>query len=215
MAVDRSIGSIARLRGLVLAGGASVRMGRDKGLIDYSGETAVSRAVRLLGEVCGETLVSLRTDQTAEPGYRPYRHVIDTKAGIGPMAGLLAAWERHPGSAWFVLAVDMPGVDSGLVGELLTARDPARVGTAFLGSGGVTEPLFAIWEPSARPLLLDHERANRFSLRRILDDYGARIVTTSDSLKLRSVNAPAELDVTSEQRAGIGSPATPRSPDGR
>jgi len=47
----------SELGGIVLAGGRSSRMGREKALLEWEGETLVQRAVRLLRMVCRDVLV--------------------------------------------------------------------------------------------------------------------------------------------------------------
>src|ERR1051325_8070786 len=59
---------IAALSGVVLAGGKSRRMGRDKRHLDVGGVGLLARVAEILGTVCGEVLIV-----TAEP--EPHLHV--------------------------------------------------------------------------------------------------------------------------------------------
>ena len=52
-----------KLYGLVLSGGRSTRMGKDKGLINYHGIPQRDYIYNLLNEVCDETYMSIRKDQ--------------------------------------------------------------------------------------------------------------------------------------------------------
>ena len=55
------------LRGLVLAGGTSRRMGRDKAAIVIDGQTLLQRAVSLLSHHVSDVFVSVRPDQQDDP----------------------------------------------------------------------------------------------------------------------------------------------------
>src|SRR5262245_23173248 len=95
---SKSPGMLPRPVGVILAGGASTRMGRDKALLEIEGETLLARAARRLGEVCEEVLVA---DAGRFGG-------IPDGPGRGPAAGLLGAARARPGRALLVLAVDLP-----------------------------------------------------------------------------------------------------------
>jgi molybdopterin-guanine dinucleotide biosynthesis protein A len=170
-----SHGSVPLLFGLVLAGGESRRMGRDKGGLIVQGEPQVRRAWRLLNGLCVRAYISARAEQVdveadAEAAaYRGLPLILDERRGIGPAAGLLAAWAAHPDVAWLVLATDMPLVDAGLVADLIRRRDPDRVATCFRQADGLLQPLCAIWEPRANALLAERIARGEASLRRLLE----------------------------------------------
>ena len=109
------------LRGLVLAGGRSSRMGADKGLIDYHGLAQVDWLAELLREFCGSVHISVsrRQDRSADyprsadysrsADYPAGASIVDHQPGLGPAGGLLSAWKAIPDAAWLLVAVDMPG----------------------------------------------------------------------------------------------------------
>jgi len=143
------------LKGPVLSGGRSERMGRDKALIAYRGEPEAARAANLLAGVVEEVLLSVRPDQAAERAALGWPLLPDRHLGFGPLGGLLSALEHDPASAWLVLGCDLPFVDAATLRELLDRRDPWALGTAFDSEhDGPPEPPCTVWEPRSRARLL-------------------------------------------------------------
>src|SRR5580658_10718000 len=124
------------LYGLVLAGGRSTRMQRDKATLSYQGRNQLDRAMDLLGSCVAQAFVSVRTDQRAEDTRARYPQVVDTRDGLGPIAGIAAAQAHFPDAAWLVLACDLPHLDRRVIQFLIDHRDPARSATAFRSSQG-------------------------------------------------------------------------------
>lgn len=188
-----------RLYGLVLAGGDSRRMGRDKGTLVLHGVPQAERQWRLLDSVCERAFVSVNAAQASREPYRGLPLVIDEGERQGPITGLLTAANAHPDVAWLALAVDMPFVDEALLRELITARDPSREATAFQHDGMI-EPLCAIWEPSSLALLRRELCEGRASPRRFLEAQAIALAPLRAAELLRSVNAPDDLPASNEGR---------------
>lgn len=89
------------LLGVVLAGGRSLRMGRDKALLEWNGRTLLDHAIarfRLAG--IPRVIVS---------GDRPnYRCIVDIVPQAGPLGGLYAVARAYPEHVLVVVPVDMP-----------------------------------------------------------------------------------------------------------
>ncbi len=196
------------LRGLVLAGGRSTRMGRDKAVLAYHGRDQLQVAFELLGEVAGPNFVSVRADQTSDPLRARYAQVIDGTLGVGPVAGILAALRTRPAAAWLVLACDLPFLDASTLRALIAGRDPSRVATAFRSAyDGLPEPLCTIWEPQCEPLLADFVAADGRCPRKFLLAHAARIIDLPRSNALDNINSTTEyrqamqdLDPTTKTR---------------
>jgi molybdenum cofactor guanylyltransferase len=175
------------LWGLVLAGGSSRRMGREKAQIDYHGIPQAEWAQRLLAAHCERAFVSVAPEQAASGNYRGLPIVVDAVRDGGPACGLLAAWSLKADVAWLVVAADMPLLDDATLRELVAARDAAAVATVFRNAEGSLEPLCAIWEPRARPSV----KAGG-SLRGLLERSKVHAVEPSRPDRLDSANTPEE-----------------------
>src|SRR5689334_343280 len=87
------------LNGLVLAGGKSSRMGRDKGHLNWHGREQRYYLVDLLTPFCESVFISIREEQRAAiPD--GYRIITDSYEERGPYAALLSAFEKNPEAAW-------------------------------------------------------------------------------------------------------------------
>src|SRR2546426_3800454 len=94
------------MSGLVLAGGASRRMGRDKAQILFGSEPLVVRAVRTLARVCTDVVVASGDGHRLD--HLGVTQVADAMPGAGPLAGIAAGLESARHDLVAVIAVDMP-----------------------------------------------------------------------------------------------------------
>ena len=195
----------APLAGLVLAGGRSTRMRRDKAALEVGGETQLARAVRLLRAQIDMVFVSVRPDQAADPTRTPYPQIVDGVADVGPAAGILAAQARLPDHAWLVVAVDLPLLDAATLARLVAAREPAQLATAYLSaSDGLPEPLCAIWEPASRAPLAAAIAAGRSCPRKFLLAHAAATLALTSHDALVNVNTPEDYAAALARAAAAG-----------
>ena len=101
--------------GVVLVGGLSSRMGRDKALIEIDGTTLLERAIELLRPHAREILV-IGDPAKYSP---PHATVIpDDEPGKGPLGGLVTAMGRARYVRLLVLACDLPNIGDRLLVKL-------------------------------------------------------------------------------------------------
>lgn len=187
------------LYGLVLAGGKSRRMGRDKGLIDYHGKPQREYAVDLLSHFCEKTFLSCRPEQLPEIE-GDYPVLVDTFIELGPFGAILSAFREYPDHAWLVVATDLPLIDQTTLAQLAAKRNVSKVATAF--NSPVTEfpePLITIWEPRSYPILLEFLAQGYSCPRKVLINSDVELVEAANPDALKNINHPKELEVIMQQ----------------
>lgn len=181
------------VRGLVLAGGASSRMRRDKAALQYGGDNQLDRAVRLLARHVHPVFVSVRESQSRDPSRVPHALIVDSVPGEGPFVGIRSALAARPGEAWLVIACDLPFLTDEVLDRLLEERDPAAFATAYTSShDGLPEPLCAVWEPGAAAAIDAFLGTGRNCPRKFLMNHAVRLLEPEDRRALDNVNTPEE-----------------------
>ena len=115
------MGNPSPLYGLVLLGGKSTRMKRDKASLEYHGKNQSLYAYELLVPFCEKVFFSIRPGQANLESVEGYPHIYDLGpyTDIGPLGGILSALTQIPETAWLVLACDLPFMDAATLKNLL------------------------------------------------------------------------------------------------
>ena len=183
------------LNGLILAGGKSARIGKDKSLINYHGKAQRDFLVDMLKPFCNQVFVSgpknLKASQTIIPDH------FDLES---PLNGILSAFHFDPLVAWLTVPVDMPNIDSKAIEYLLKHRDEHKTATCFLDSEGQNpEPLFTIWEAKAKPMLFDFFNSGNVSPRKFLIENDVCVIKAPKNSILLNINTEEELQAYQKQ----------------
>jgi len=102
--------------GILLAGGKSRRMGKDKGFLELDKRALYTFPKVVLEKTCSEIIIS-----TCKPKgtFGEYPHVCDKKQDIGPLMGILTCLEQSSYEFNIILSYDMPLVDPRLINDLI------------------------------------------------------------------------------------------------
>ena len=192
--------------GFILTGGKSLRMGRDKALLEFNGKSFLEIAARNLVHVCGKISVVLSADSTLETDLPIIR---DEFAGRGALGGLHAALKNCRSKIALVLAVDLPLVtpDSVRVLADLATSLPKYLAVVPRQSDGRPQPLFAAYRAkfcvrSLEELINEDPQASvKDFLDRISPKYIDPVRLSSDPDLLVNVNTSENLDALSNIRA--------------
>jgi molybdopterin-guanine dinucleotide biosynthesis protein A len=180
---------VAPIQGLVLAGGKSVRMGKDKGTLDFYGKNQRDFAIELLTKNKLKTYLSVRKEQDVDVENK----ITDKFIGLGPFGAICSAFQYNPDKAWLVLATDLPFVNDKVIQLLLKHRNPSKVATTIKGkSKQFPEPLITIWEPKSYPRLLEYLAQGYSCPRKVLINSDVEIVEIDDSF-IRNINTPDDF----------------------
>jgi len=178
--------------GVVLAGGRSSRMGRDKALLSISGVSFLHRVTATLRQVLpGVVIISDRESEHRIPGFTVYR---DLLPDCGPLGGIHTALSKSTRPYAFVLSCDVPFASADLLREILDRARPGEVTIA--GDGLDVHPLLGIYPASLLPLLEEDLKAGRKKVGAFLarPDVPLAVLPLSHrSHELRNINTPEDF----------------------
>jgi molybdopterin-guanine dinucleotide biosynthesis protein A len=185
------------LTGLVLAGGASQRMGRDKALLKLDDQRLIAIVVERMAQVCGEVLI-VSGDSELYAGFgAPV--VEDRFRDVGVLGGLYAGLRAASYELALAVGCDMPFLNPDLLRAFAEWAEGFDV--ALLRRGEQVEPLHAAYR---RTCLLAMEAVIRAGKRRVVSFFprvGVRYVTLDEVAPIdphlgsfRNVNTPAEWE---------------------
>jgi len=175
---------------VLLAGGTSRRMKRDKALLPAPDRPLIEGVLARVTDLFAEIIVSVAPGRTYD--FLPYLQVPDVVEGRGPMAGILAGLSAARHEAAFVLACDIPGLDRGFVGELIAASEGHDIAVPRTGKG--LEPLVAVYRKTTIPLI---ERLLADGKRSVLELYPlcrTKVVDIGNPAWLRNINTPLDFE---------------------
>lgn len=133
---------------LLLAGGLGTRLnGREKALMMYQESTLLERSLEVLDDVSDEVIVSLRDEDQLQQfsEYLDDRKIVtDTIRNAGPLAGMLAGFERASGEYVFTVACDMPFLNGELI-DVMFGMIGEHDALIPISEYGMKEPLHAIY----------------------------------------------------------------------
>ena len=182
---------------VLLAGGRSTRMGRDKAGLIVGGQPLWQRQLDKLG--------TLQPAELFISGHRdgPYiaagvEIISDATPGLGPLGALSAVLDRATASLLVVLAIDLPDLSADLLATLITEARASGRGVVPQ-SGRWFEPLAAVYPRAALSLAKAALRSDD----RSLQSFVARLIAAGlaeawpiaprQLAEFRNVNTPADL----------------------
>jgi len=183
------------ITGIILAGGKSSRMGKDKGLMLLNGKPLVEYAVEILDPLVSELLISSNNGEYASAG----RILVnDEVRGIGPMGGIYSCLEKSTNEINLVLSCDMPFMHPELFGYLLDYMEDNLV--VLPSKDGIyPEPMCGIYRKEVLPLMEEYIREGNYKLPDLFEAIPFRMIKVpkkmsffSDNLFM-NINSEAEL----------------------
>jgi molybdenum cofactor guanylyltransferase len=189
--------------GVVLCGGQSSRMGSDKGLLKLHASTWAQTAVDKITELQLPVLISINPDQ-----YNDYAAVFSTEQLVpdnitlelkGPLCGLMSVHLRYPSSDLFILACDMPLMETSLLKELINYYTSTAADAFVYTDNNQPEPLCGIYKASALAhiyQLYQSSELPKHSMKYLLEQVKTFALPLADDQKkyFRNFNAHAELN---------------------
>ena len=162
---------------VILAGGSSRRMGRDKPELLFNGKTFLQAAVDRFSEAFDEVYVSV-ADEKKYSSVKAKR-VVDIYPGCGPMAGLHAALLACRGEGVFLVAADLPFSNPEAAKKMISLCQNNDI-CIMMDSCGRYEPLFAYYRKTLLPDIERLLKSGRYKMTELFANARMRIADKSE-----------------------------------
>jgi molybdopterin-guanine dinucleotide biosynthesis protein A len=136
---------VAGITGVILAGGNSSRMKSNKALLPYCGERFIERIYRQLSNIFEDVLLVTNTPEFYR--FLSCPTIPDIYPGMGSLAGIHAGLSNSKTPYIFVVACDMPHLNTALIRSLVSFINGQDV--IIPESNGGLEPLHAVYGKGA------------------------------------------------------------------
>jgi molybdopterin-guanine dinucleotide biosynthesis protein A len=163
--------------GIVLAGGMSRRLGRDKAVETIEGRTLISRVLDSLSHVTQELVVVVNNHEREEELALPDSVVVavDIYPDTGSLGGIFTGLSASSNQWGFVVACDMPFLNLELLEYLLSQRGGHDVVVPVMDHR--PEPTHAAYSRVCLPAIETRLRANDLKITKFFDDVRAKHVS--------------------------------------
>lgn len=162
--------------GILLVGGKSLRMKRNKAFLELDGKPLVERSLAVLQSVFTEVLISSNSPELYEGYGVPV--ILDEVLGRGPLEGLYQGLKAATYDEVFFVACDMPFLKVELI-RFLSAWTPAYdIVVPQLKSG--LQPLHAFYHRRCLPIIKNNLEAGRLKIIYVYKECSVRYVEESE-----------------------------------
>lgn len=181
---------------VILTGGQSRRMGRDKALLPTADGDTMSGL--LIKKYSSLGTVALAVDKKGHfPDYGALE-LEDTYPGRGPLNGIISAFRATGEQFIFLTATDLPNGTAAIPEKLrsLIGDHDACV----IRRNGQAEPLMAVYRRSCLEVAEECMRQGKYAMKALLDGVSVRYVSEDELPEmdlrniLRNINTPEEYE---------------------
>ena len=170
--------SRSKITGILLAGGMSRRMGREKGMLKIGGRFLYQYPLRILEALCDEILISTCTNLSTPLAYPT---VCDEVTGIGPIGGIYTCLNRSSNDYNIVLSYDMPLVNEGLLEHLIHESQSHDIVIPALQENK-PEPLCGIYRRRVTGVFRELIGKKMYAVHRVLPLVNSKIILINDRM---------------------------------
>lgn len=185
--------------GIILAGGHSRRMGRNKALLlqQQTGLTMIEVVIANLAPMTQTIIISTNTPE--DYAFLSLPCIPDHFPDQGPMAGLEAGLTALQTDMVFLVACDMPFIQGALL-EYLITQSAGYDAIVPLGPDEQPEPVCALYQNTCLPSLREHLQQGNVGMRRWLRDLHINLIPTDlvrvydpQLISFSNLNTPDDL----------------------
>jgi molybdopterin-guanine dinucleotide biosynthesis protein A len=164
-----------KVTGIILAGGKSVRMGTDKGLVMFKGIPMIQHLINQFEQLNLPIVIISNNEAYSKFGVRVVQDLIKDK---GPVGGIYTALSFSDTEVNVIVSCDVPFVEKELI-ELLV-RESAEHEVTISSFEGKEHPLIGVYKKSVVDVFKAHLDKDQLKLREVIKLVKTKVIEFSD-----------------------------------
>lgn len=185
------------ITGIILAGGKSSRMGRDKGFVEINGAYMIEHVIAAVAPCVTSLVIVANHDNYRQFGYPVIKDIIPE---CGPMGGIYTGLLHSSTMQNIVVSCDIPFITPSVISHLATATTEADV--LCVSHSGKREPLCARYRKICALKMAPFLESGNYRMNEFLSSvntqlYLAHSIPGFDTIQLANINTPLELNLRS------------------
>jgi len=181
---------------VILAGGRSRRMGRDKALLVCNGKTLLQRAWETATALPYPVILSTAPGRSY-PLPASVTVAEDLYPGYGPLGAMASVMQQYAYDRYLFIPVDMPRLNSAVLQPLL---EPETEGMVIARAGERLYPVPAVLHATTTSVLLHQIQEKNLRLRHLIDLIPTKIIPFEEGLPyFANINTPDDLKRCQEE----------------
>lgn len=189
---------ISNITGVILAGGKSTRMQKDKALLELNGKPFIRLISETLSEIFSEIIIVSNSGN--KYGFLNLPVTEDIYKNCGPLGGI------HSGLTYtkndiFVVACDLPLIDKELINSILHVTCKGEV-TVF-SINQIIQPLFGFFGISCLEKIRHDLESNKLSVQRFIQNCNSNVVPAEKILPTTRLSLLSNINTFSQYKSII------------
>lgn len=180
------------IKAIILTGGRSTRMGKDKYLMDLYGVPQYQHLYEMVERLNIPVFLSCSVGQAPKiPD--SYQKILDLKSSIGPIGGIASAIKADPSAKWLVMACDLVKLTKTTLQKLLDAATSEADIITYQRRSDYYETTLAVYKPSSFSAINEAVEAGQYSLQKVFQQCKVLALIAENEDGLRNANFPEDV----------------------
>lgn len=179
------------ITGIILAGGESSRMGKDKGLLMWKGQTFTEHIIQALDPIVSEMMIIANSEEYNQFGLPVYPDVLKNR---GPLGGIYTGLSYSETYRNLIVSCDVPLITSNTLQKLIV-HDEDEHDIIQLSDRSREMPLVAMYKKNCEDPFLTRLEQNELKLQAAVSAMKVKTVALSneENFILTNINTPEDF----------------------
>jgi len=173
------------IHGIILAGGKSERLGRDKALESFNGKPLISNVISAIREHVNNISIVVNKNTRKEDLYflDNVSFIVDKYKNAGSLGGIYSGLEKSPNQNIIVFACDMPFI-SGKIVSFMKNNITSKYDIIIPETNGFKHSTHAIYSKNCLPIIKKQLIKKEYKISKIFDKCNTKILKENDINKI-------------------------------